>query len=222
MKNTVVTGANRGIGLALARFAKERGDHVLAVCRSSSPELDALGVEVITGVDVTDPAGLTRLTTAVGDRPIHCLISNAGMLIHVGLQNLDVAAIRQQFEVNALGPLQVTAALQHRFERGSKIGIITSRMGSIGDNASGSHYGYRMSKAALNIAGVSIARDLAPRGVAVAIIHPGMINTDMLRSLGHHGLEPVDAARGIFARLDELTLETSGGFWHMNGERLPW
>ena len=222
MKNTVVTGANRGIGLALARFAKERGDHVLAVCRSSSPELDALGVEVITGVDVTDPAGLTRLTTAVGDRPIHWLISNAGMLIHVGLQNLDVAAIRQQFEVNALGPLQVTAALQHRFERGSKIGLITSRMGSIGDNSSGGHYGYRMSKAALNIAGVSLAHDLGPRGVAVAIIHPGMVNTDMLASLGHRGVEPIDAARGIFARLDELTLETSGGFWHMNGERLPW
>jgi len=56
----------------------------------------------------------------------------------------------------------------------------------------------------------------------VAIIHPGMVDTDMLASLGHHGLEPSEAARGIFARLDELTLETSGGFWHMNGERLPW
>jgi len=222
MKNTVITGANRGIGLALTRFAKARGDRVLAACRASSAALDALGVEVVEGVDVAHPAGVARLAAAVGERPVHCLVSNAGILIQVELQNLDVAAIRQQFEVNALGPLQVAAALQGRFEQGSKIGLITSRMGSLGDNSSGGHYGYRMSKAALNIAGISLARDLAPRGVAVAIIHPGMVDTDMLASLGHHGLEPSEAARGIFARLDELTLETSGGFWHMNGERLPW
>jgi NAD(P)-dependent dehydrogenase (short-subunit alcohol dehydrogenase family) len=93
-------------------------------------------------------------------------------------------------------------------------------MGSIGDNTSGSHYGYRMSKAALNIAGVSLAKDLAPRGVAVAILHPGMVKTDMIA--GHGQVEPLDAARGLVARLDALTLETSGGFWHANGERLPW
>lgn len=222
MKNTVITGANRGIGLALARFAKECGENVVAACRSSSSALDSLGVEVVEGVDVTDRAGVARLVDAVGERPVHWLLSNAGILIHVGLHNLDVSAIRQQFDVNALGPLIVTAALQRRFVRGSKIGIITSRMGSIGDNTSGSHYGYRMSKAALNMAGVSISRDLEPRGVAVAIIHPGMINTDMLASVGHDGLEPIEAARGIFARMEELTLETSGGFWHINGERLPW
>jgi len=222
MKTTVITGANRGIGLALVRLAQARGDRVIAACRGSSSALDALGVEVVPGVDVADPAGVARLADAVGERPVHWFVSNAGVLVRVGLQNLDVSAIRQQFEVNALGPLRVTAALQHRFEPGSKIGLITSRMGSIGDNSSGGHYGYRMSKAALNIAGVSLAHDLGPRGVAVAIIHPGMVNTDMLASLGHRGVEPIDAARGIFARLDELTLETSGGFWHMNGERLPW
>jgi NAD(P)-dependent dehydrogenase (short-subunit alcohol dehydrogenase family) len=196
---------------------------VIAACRSASPALQALSVEVVEGVDVAEPAGVTRLVETVGERAVHCLVNNAGIVVRVELENLDVSAIRRQFEVNALGPLQVTAALRERFVRGAKIAFITSRMGSIGDNSSGGHYGYRMSKAALNMAGVSVARDLAPQGVAVAIIHPGMVSTDMLASVGHHSdVQASDAARGIFARLDELTLETSGGFWHMNGERLPW
>ena len=94
-------------------------------------------------------------------------------------------------------------------------------MGSIDDNSSGGAYGYRMSKAALNMAGKSLAVDLRSRGLAVAILHPGMVSTDMVG--GHGGqVEPVDAARGLLARVDELTLETSGGFWHANGQRLPW
>lgn len=219
----VITGANRGIGLALTKLLKDRGDSVIAACRAASPELDALGVEVVDGVELTDDEGIARLTTKVGERPVDWLINNAGILIQQDLENLDVDNIRKQFEVNALGPLRVTAALRDRFRKGSKVGLITSRMGSIGDNTSGAHYGYRMSKAALNIAGVSLARDLAPRGVAVAILHPGMVHTEMLTRIGGRGqVQPPEAARGLIARLDELTLETSGGFWHANGERLPW
>jgi NAD(P)-dependent dehydrogenase (short-subunit alcohol dehydrogenase family) len=81
-------------------------------------------------------------------------------------------------------------------------------------------YGYRMSKAALNMAAVSIAVDLRPRGIAVAVLHPGMVKTEMTR--GHGVVEPADAAAGLAARIDELTPATSGGFWHANGERLPW
>jgi NAD(P)-dependent dehydrogenase (short-subunit alcohol dehydrogenase family) len=221
MKTTVITGANRGIGLALAELLKERGDSVIAACRTSSPALDALGVEVLQGIDVSDEAAIAQLATAVADRRIDWLINNAGILIWGDtLESLDVGGVRRQFEVNALGPLRVTAALRSRLGRGSKVGLITSRMGSIGDNSSGKAYGYRMSKAALNMAGVSLARDLAPAGVAVAILHPGMVKTEMT---GSHGqVEPRDAARGLIARLDELTLETSGTFWHANGERLPW
>jgi NAD(P)-dependent dehydrogenase (short-subunit alcohol dehydrogenase family) len=93
-------------------------------------------------------------------------------------------------------------------------------MGSIDDNSSGGFYGYRMSKAALNMAGKSLAEDLKGQGVAVAILHPGMVKTDMV---GDHGqVEPEQAAQGLLARIDALTLATSGGFWHANGERLPW
>lgn len=221
MTLSVVTGANRGIGLALCAELAKRRDHVVAACRQSSPELSKLGVEVVDGVDVATDAGIAALVKAVGDRSIDLLVNNAGILVWGDqLGALNVEGIRKQFEVNALAPLRVTDALRDRLPKGAKVALITSRMGSIDDNSSGSRYGYRMSKAALNMAGKSLAVDLKARGVAVAILHPGMVKTDMIGGNGQ--VEPADAARGLLARIDELTLATSGGFWHMNGERLPW
>ena len=221
MTLSVVTGANRGIGLALVQRLVERGDTVIAGCRRSSPELAKSGAEVVEGVEVTEAAGIERLVSAVGKRRVELLINNAGILIWRGsLSELDLDGIRQQFEVNALGPLRVTSALRPSLDRGAKVGLVTSRMGSIDDNTSGGAYGYRMSKAALNMAGKSLAVDLKDAGVAVAILHPGMVKTDMIGGAGQ--VEPLAAAAGLLARLDELSLETSGGFWHANGERLPW
>ena len=221
MTFSIVTGANRGIGLALTRELKQRGHQVLAACRKGSSELSALGVEVVEGVDVTRDDGIEALVRAVGGRTIDLLINNAGILIWPDrLEALDVENIRRQFEVNALGPLRVTAALRQRLAKGGKVALITSRMGSIEDNTSGGTYGYRMSKAALNIAGKSLSVDLKGSGVAVAILHPGMVKTDMISGRGE--VEPEHAARGLLARIDALTLETSGGFWHANGERMPW
>lgn len=221
MTFSVVTGANRGIGLALVTELRRRGGSVLAACRSSSPELAGLGVEVVEGVDVGTDEGIARLRSAVGDRPIDLLINNAGILVWGDqLGNLNVDGIRRQFEVNALAPLRVTDALRDRLRQGSKVALITSRMGSIDDNGSGGAYGYRMSKAALNMAGKSLSVDLKDKGVAVAILHPGMVKTEMVA--GHGQVEPEDAAKGLLARVDELTMETTGGFWHMNGQRLPW
>jgi len=127
--------------------------------------------------------------------------------------------------VNALGPLRVTQALLERLGTGSKVAIITSRVGSIGENFTGGLYGYRMSKAAANMLGVCLARDLAKRGIAVICLHPGTVRTEMTRGLtgGVVGdlVEPVDAARGLLARIEELTIETTGTFRHANGETLP-
>ena len=222
MTFSIVTGANRGIGLALVAGLKERGHTVLAACRHTSPELARLGVEVKEGVDVATDAGIAALVAAVGARAIDLLVNNAGIAVWGDrLGELNVEGIRKQFEVNALAPLRLTDALLARLEKGAKVALVTSRMGSLDDNSSGGGYGYRMSKAALNMAGKSLAVDLRGRGVAVAILHPGMVKTDMTG--GHGGaVEPADSARGLIARIEALTLETTGGFWHANGERLPW
>jgi NAD(P)-dependent dehydrogenase (short-subunit alcohol dehydrogenase family) len=219
-RTAVVTGANRGIGLELCRSLKERGRRVIGVCRSSSPELDALGVRVESGVDVTSDAAVAALAQRLGDTQISELVCNAGVLRDGDLDDLDFSSVRAQFEVNALGPLRMVHALRGRMARGAKIALITSRMGSIADNTSGGSYGYRMSKAALNAAGVSLARDLAPAGIAVAILHPGYVRTDM--TAGHGNLNPNEAARMLVDRIDSLNLENTGTFWHASGETLPW
>jgi len=221
MTLSVVTGANRGIGLALCGALKKRGAKVVAACRTSSPDLDALGVEVVVGVDVGTDDGAIRLRDALGGRKVELLINNAGILMWgEDLGKLDAEGLRRQFEVNALGPLRVTEALLGNLSAGSKLAFITSRMGSIADNSSGGHYGYRMSKAALNMAAVSLSRDLSPKQIAVAILHPGMVSTAMI---GHRGqIEPDEAARGLLERIDALTMDVSGGFWHQNGQELPW
>ena len=217
---TVITGANRGIGLELARQFSERGDEVVAVCRKPSEALAGLGVRVIDGVDVADDDGIARLARETDGLAVDILVNNAGLLSDESLDDLDIERIRRQFEINSLGPLRVTAALRSNLGRGARVAIVTSRMGSIEDNTSGGRYGYRMSKAAVNMAGRSLAHDLGPAGVAVAILHPGFVRTEMT---GNTGLvDPPESAAGLIARIDELTLETTGSFWHANGEILPW
>ncbi|MET0283083.1 MAG: SDR family oxidoreductase [Polyangiales bacterium] len=221
MQTSVITGANRGIGLALAAQLKARGHHVLAACRKSSPELDALGAEVIPGADVATREGIATLRDAVGTRRVDLLINNAGIMRwDQSLETLDLDGMRAQFEVNALAPLRVTQALRGSLAEGAKVAMITSRMGSIADNGSGAGYGYRMSKAALNAGSVSLAIELKKHGIALAILHPGMVSTEMIGFQGQ--IEPDEAAKGLLARIDALTLETSGRFWHQNGEALPW
>lgn len=220
MVTALVTGANRGIGLEFCRQLRARGMEVIAVCRQGSPELGGLSVEVIDGVDVTDEKQVAALATTLRGRRLDLLINNAGILKGDSLTSLDFSSLVRQMEVNAWGPLRVSQALLSNLDKGSKLVLITSRMGSIGDNGSGGYYGYRMSKAALNMAGVSLARDLESRGIAVAILHPGMVRTEM--TAGHGTLTPEQAVKGLLARIDELSLATTGSFRHSNGEALPW
>ena len=223
-RTVLVTGANRGIGLALCRLFAERGDRVVAVSRAPGappPALAALpGVEVETGVELTSDAAVAALAERRAGEHIDVLVANAGILREDDLETVDLDVVREQMEVNALAPLRVVRALLPNLGAGSKVALITSRMGSIGDNTSGGYFGYRMSKAALNAAGVSLALDLRSRGVAVAILHPGYVRTDMTGNAGN--VAPDDAARDLAARIDDLTLATSGGFWHANGQHLPW
>jgi len=219
MARILITGANRGIGLALASALSARGDEVLAACRTSSRKLEALGVRVIARVDVTDDDSVARLAREVGDEPLDALINNSGILTVESLDDFDVERIRRQFEVNSIGPLRVTRALLDRLGAGSKVAIVTSLMGSMSDNESGGYYGYRMSKAAVNAGGVSLARDLEPRGVSVVLLHPGMVATDMT---GGRGISAEESASGLIARIDELELSTTGSFRHQDGRVLEW
>lgn len=216
----IVTGANRGIGLELCRLLRARGQEVAAACRRSSPALDALGARVEAGIDVRDPGAGAALARRIGEATVDLLVHNAGVLRHEGLEDVTAESMLEQFEVNAVGPVLITQALLPRMVRGSRIALVTSLMGSMSDNRSGSAYGYRMSKAALNAAGVSLARDLESRGIWVAIVHPGYVKTDMTGRNGN--VEPADAAAGILARIDELGPSTTGKFMHQAGRELPW
>ncbi|MGQ4879163.1 SDR family oxidoreductase [Billgrantia sp. LNSP4103-1] len=216
----LITGANRGIGLALARHYHAEGWQVVGVCRATSAELDEIAEQVIEGVDVTRAGDMAHVVDALEGKRLDLLINNAGLLHDESLGSLDFDTIREQMEVNAYGPLRVTEALLDNLGAGSKVANVTSRMGSIADNDSGGRYGYRASKAALNAFGKSLAIDLKPRGIAVAQLHPGYVQTRMVDFGGL--IPPEEAAAGIAARIEALTLETSGGFWHSNGEALPW
>jgi NAD(P)-dependent dehydrogenase (short-subunit alcohol dehydrogenase family) len=219
MPTVLVTGCNRGIGLQLVTQLQQRGDQVIGVCRSSSPELDALGIRVIDGVDVASAAGVATLQEALGDEPIDVLVNNAGILRRDRFGTLDYDEMVLQFEVNALGPLRVTEALAGNLREGSKVAIVTSRVGSIDDNGSGGNWGYRASKTAVNMIGTNLMHELKPRSIAVALLHPGLVATDMT---GQTGVSPEQSAAGLIERIDALDLENSGGFWHAEGYRLPW
>jgi len=219
MSKILVTGANRGIGLELCKQLSHRGDEIIAVCRNSSADLQSLNVRVIADIDVSEPGSIEQLREQLGNQKLDWLLNNAGILAVETLDSLNFETIEQQFRVNAMGPLRVTSALSGNLSNGSKVGIITSRMGSVEDNTSGSYYGYRMSKAAVNMAGVCLAHDLKKQGIAVALLHPGMVATEMT---GRQGISPTESVNGLIQRMDELEISQSGGFWHANGERLPW
>ncbi len=220
MATILITGCNRGIGLQMAIQLTARGDDVIGVCRTPSADLQATGARIIDGIDVSDAGSVANLKTALGDTGIDVLINNAGILRRDGqLGSIDYDLMLEQYRVNALGPLRVSEALVENMSNGSKLIIVTSRVGSIGDNGSGGNYGYRASKTAVNQIGTNLMHDLKPRGIAVALLHPGLVATDMT---GGTGIDPAESAAGLIQRIDELELATSGRFWHAEGYELPW
>src|SRR5690606_7067598 len=215
----VITGANRGIGLELARFYAREGQEGIGVCRPSSDELAEVGALIIDGVDVTTSEGMVKLTAGPNGNTYDRLSNNACLRLVAPLGSIAFDSIRTQMEINAYAPLRVAEDLVPFMGQGSKIANITSRMGSIADNDSGGRYGYRASKAALNAFGKSLAVDLKPKGIAVAQLHPGYVQTRMVNFGGL--ITPEEAARGLAERIANLNLENTGSFWHSNGEELP-
>jgi len=219
-KHVVITGANRGIGLEFAKQYLAQGYEVTAVVRKPSTELQGLSVNIIEGIDVSQGDDVARLASALSGKSIDVLINNAGIFENESLANMDFEAINAQLQINAVAPVRVTHALHANLNSGSKVAMITSRMGSIADNGSGAYIGYRMSKAALNAAGVSLAHELKPKGVSVALLHPGFVQTQMVNFAGD--ISPQVAAERLMQRIEELNLDNTGSFWHSNGDILPW
>ncbi len=221
MSTYLITGANRGIGLELVRQLKNRGEDVIATCRSTSSELNALSVRVETGIDISSRDSIINLRESLNDIKVDVLIQNAGIAEFNSLSNLDPESILHQFEVNALSPLCFVQTMLTHLSKAAKIALISSRMGSIEDNSSGGSYGYRMSKVALCMAGKSLSLDLKSKDIAVAILHPGLVSTRMT-GFTSHGIHPKESVEGLIQRIDELTINNTGTFWHSNGEILPW
>jgi NAD(P)-dependent dehydrogenase (short-subunit alcohol dehydrogenase family) len=230
----VVTGANRGLGLGLARAFLERGDEVWATARhpGEAKELQALakqpsspagGKVHVHELDVRDDAQVRAFAAAIGDGPVDVLVNNAGIAGSWGtaLATFDAEEALRCFDTNALGAIRVTRALvaNLRAARG-KVVNMTSRMGSIGDNGSGRGYAYRMSKAALNMATRNIAHEVKGFGGVAVALHPGWVKTAMG---GEGAIEEIPAAVArIVASIDRFSAADSGRFWHANGEELPW
>jgi NAD(P)-dependent dehydrogenase (short-subunit alcohol dehydrogenase family) len=221
----IITGANRGIGLELAKQLVKRGDHVEAGTRdpSASPELAALEARSerhlrVHRCDVASDESVRAFRESVGDAPIDVLVNNAGVYGKMqSLEELDLDDVRSTFEVNALGPIRVTRALVGQLlqSKTRRLVHITSGMGSIADNESGGAYGYRMSKAALNMANKSMSVDYASRGIVAVVINPGWVQTDM----GGAGA-PVtvsESVRLMLGRIDALTAKDNGSFLNYKG-----
>lgn len=220
MALVLVTGASSGIGLEFAKQFAARGDQVIAAVRQWPKDQAHAGFEIVEGADVRDAAGRARIVHKLGTRRLDVVVHNAGVLANDTLGGIRGESLEAQMAVNAFAPILLTQDLRAQLANPCKLAFVTSRMGSITDNGSGGYYGYRMSKAALNAGAKSLAIDLAPQGVAVAILHPGFVRTRMTGGNGQ--LEPAESARLLIERIDALNAGNSGTFWHANGEVLPW
>ena len=221
MSTFLITVSNRGIGLELCKQLFERGDAVIATCRKASSELKNLGVRIEEDVDISSEDSINNLKQKLLGVKLDCLINNAGIYEFNSMDDLDQQSIIRQFVVNALSPLSFTKSLKSLLKNSSKIAFISSRMGSIGDNSSGSSYGYRMSKVALSMAAKSLSRDLLKEEIYVAILHPGLVSTRMT-GFTKYGISTEESANGLIKRIDSLNKNNTGTFWHTNGEILPW
>jgi len=220
MGKVVITGANKGIGLGLAREYVNRGHEVIATCRREAPELKSLDLEVYENLELSDMKCIDDFVNFMEDKgTIDILINNAALPHFYGkLESPD--DILEHFKVNTIAPVYLTQRLFHHFEEGSKVIMISSRMGSIDDNESGGHYGFRGSKSALNSISVSMGLDYRKNGIIVGIIHPGFVKTD---NTFHNGnLTPETAAKAIYKNVRKLRIQDTANFWHINGASIPW
>jgi NAD(P)-dependent dehydrogenase (short-subunit alcohol dehydrogenase family) len=220
----LVTGANRGLGLEFARQYKEAGWQVIGTARKpdAATELQGLDVTVVQ-LDVTDANSIARMAMDLDGQPIDLLINNAGVLsMQDTLPQTDIEAVVWALNVNTLGPMRVSQALLPNLSKGKgkTIVSISSGLGSIERNGGGRFYGYRESKAALNMFTRSLAAELRDEGFIVIVMDPGWVQTDM--GGPNATLTPEQSIRGVRAVIDGLAAEDTGTFRKHDGETVPW
>jgi NAD(P)-dependent dehydrogenase (short-subunit alcohol dehydrogenase family) len=220
----LITGANRGIGLELARQYSEAGWQVIGTARKpdDAKELGRLDVDVMQ-LDVTDQASVDRLARDLGDQPIDMLINNAGILpLMWTLSEVDIDDFNRVIAVNTVGPVRVTRAVLPNLRSGKRKMIvnITSTLGSIAENRSGGLYGYRESKAALNMFTKSLAAELGPEGFTCIVLHPGWVQTDMGGANAPTSVQ--DSVLGMRRVIGGLSRADNGTFWTHEGKQVAW
>ncbi|TKB49453.1 SDR family oxidoreductase [Ferrimonas sediminicola] len=226
---TLITGANRGIGLEFCRQYLRHGDTVIACCRhpEQAETLQQLAEQYpsqleLVALELAEPAQFDSLSAYLGERTLDRLILNAGVYGPKGLAFGEYQP--EHFElvmrINVAAPMLLTQALAANLGQGSKLALLSSKMGSITDNGSGGSYAYRASKSALNAVGKSLAIDLQARGVAVALLHPGWVQTDM--GGPNAWITAEVSVRGMRHVIEQLTLVDSGTFYNYDGTELPW
>ena len=225
-KETVlITGANRGIGLALARHFGDAGFAVVGTARDpdEAVELKATGARV-EQLDVTDQASVDALAQRLAGTPIDILVNNAGVKGDDSrdMATLDVDNMQWVLNVNTLGPVRVIKALFPNLEAGARKVVvnISSTMGSIERNTWGCCAGYRASKSALNSINKTFATDYGKQGMTFVVMHPGYVQTDM--NDGQGSITPDESAAGILKVAAGLDAADNGKFYDWQGNELPW
>lgn len=221
MTHVLITGANRGLGLAFARNYAKRGETVIGTARDpqGARELHDSGARV-ESLDVNDPDSVARLAERLGQIPVDRLILNAGILADDPWPDFDPQSVLDQLETNALGPLRVVQALRGHVARsdGAKVIAVSSVMGSIAEISDGGYYGYRSSKAALNAIVRTLSVDLDP--TPVVAVHPGYVRTRMTNQQGH--VTPEESAADLVELIERADGSMSGRFFDRHGDELPW
>jgi NAD(P)-dependent dehydrogenase (short-subunit alcohol dehydrogenase family) len=236
-KRVAVTGANRGIGYAVAKELKEVGAEVIAICRSSSPELEKLEpAETVLGIDVTDDKACETIAGKITGGPIDILINNAGYFYEPveKIDSLNFAEELKMIDICALGPLRVSAALYNAglLPSGSSIAMITSQGGSISwrttQNPTGGDYGHHMSKAAANMMSVLLSQEFKDKGIAVGILHPGFNKTGMTAKYAEiweieGAVDSSVGAKRVIHEIGKINMDTTGKFINCeDGLEIPW
>lgn len=225
LQSTVlITGANRGIGLALARHFHQQGFAVIPTARKPDEalELKKIGVEILQ-LDITDPVSVESLKSQLENQLVDILVNNAGIGGHSTseLEDLDIERLKHTFNVNSLGALRVTQALIPNLKMGSRkiVANMSSRMGSIQQNTGGA-IGYRASKSALNSINRSLSNEFAEQGFIFVVLHPGWVRTDMTNDSATYSTQ--ESARALVKVITGLSKTDNGQFYDLHGQSIAW